>query len=181
MPADGVDGYELMTSIEYEVSQVLDRLPVPRPSAVLGVEHELVVPTPSGRMERGVLDLVLQVGFDAIHIRDWKRRRLKSLPKSTELAHDDALGFYAYAARQYWPWARRVSVGLYSTLDNREVSADVSASAAAEVVAGHDVLAERAEGDREHRPTPDGSNCNECPVRPDCPLWVTARHATGST
>ncbi|HET9144132.1 PD-(D/E)XK nuclease family protein [Actinophytocola sp.] len=172
MPDEGVDGYELNLSIQSEVFDVLARLPVPRPSAVLGVEHELVVPTPSGRMMRGVLDLALQIGHDAVHIRDWKRKRLRNLPRSTELPRDDAMAFYAYAVRLSWPWVKRVSVGLYSTLDNREVTADVPFPVAREVVIGHDVLAEKAEGDRENRPTPDGSNCTYCSVRVDCPLWT---------
>lgn len=172
MPDEGVDGYELNLSIQSEVFDVLARLPIPRPSSVVGVEHELMVPTPSGRMERGVLDLALRIGPDALHIRDWKRRSMKSLPKSTDLPRDDALAFYRYAASFYWPWARRVSVGLYSTLANREVIADAPLLIAREVVIGHDLVAELAEGDREHKPTPDGSNCNDCRVRADCPLWA---------
>lgn len=178
LPAEGVEGYELMLAIESEVFDVLSRLPVPPPANIVGVEHALLVPTPSGRMEQGTLDLALRTGPDSLHIRDWKRRRLRNLPKSTELARDDALGFYAFAARRYWPWARRVSVGLYSTLDNREVSADCPMPVAAEVVIGHDVLAEIAEGDHERRPTPDGANCTHCSVRDDCPLWTRLHIAT---
>lgn len=172
LPAEGVEGFELMNSIESEVFDVLARLPVPVPSSIVGIEHELLVPTPSGRMERGTLDLALRTGEDSLHIRDWKRRRLRNLPKSTELARDDALGFYAFAARRYWPWARRISVGLYSTLDNREVSQDCPLPVATEVVISHDVLAEIADGDRHREPTPDGENCTHCSVRDDCPLWT---------
>lgn len=172
MPDEGVDGYELNLSVQSEVFDVLARLPVPRPTSVLGVEFPLLVPTPSGRTEKGVLDLALQIGPDALHIRDWKRRSMKSLPKSTDLPRDDALAFYRYAASFYWPWARRVSVGLYSTLANREVIADAPLLIAREVVTGHDLVAELAEGDRVRKPTPDGSNCNDCRVRADCPLWT---------
>jgi PD-(D/E)XK nuclease superfamily protein len=181
LPAEGVEGFELMHSIESEVFDVLSRLPVPTPASIVGIEHELLVPTPSGRMERGTLDLALRTGADSLHIRDWKRRRLRNLPKSTELPRDDALGFYAFAARRYWPWARRVSVGLYSTLDNREVTADLTLPVATEVVIGHDVLAEIAEGDRERRPTPDGDNCTHCSVRNDCPLWTRLHKTTAGS
>lgn len=172
MPNEGIEGFELLAAIESEVSDVLDRLPVPRPEYVLGVEHELVVPTPSGRTMRGVLDLALRTGPDSLHIRDWKRRSLRSLPKSTELPRDDALAFYRYAASFRWPWARRVSVGLYSTTGNREVTSDAPLLVAEQVVVGHDVLATKAETDREHPATPDGENCTHCPVRNDCPVWT---------
>ena len=172
MPSEGVEGFELMSAVQGEVFDVLDRLPVPQSGHVLGVERELVVPTPSGRVMRGVLDLALQIGPDALHIRDWKRRSLRSLPKSTELPRDDALAFYRYAASFLWPHLRRVSVGLYSTINNREVTADAPLLVANEVVIGHDVIAEKAEADREHRPTPDGSNCTDCRVRVDCPVWT---------
>lgn len=181
MPTEGVEGFELMASIESEVFDVLARLPVPRPDAVLGVEHEVVVPTPGGRMMRGVLDLALQVGYDALHIRDWKRRPLKALPRSVELPRDDALAFYRYAARFYWPHLPRVSVGLYSTLSNREVIADAPFQVAESVVLGHDLLAESADADRERKPTPDGSNCTYCPVRNDCPTWTPLRRGTAET
>lgn len=166
--ADG----SLLAQVESEVFDVLTRLPVPRPGAILGVEHELVVPTPGGRVMQGVLDLALQIGPDALHIRDWKRRSLQSLPRSTELPRDDALAFYRFAAHTYWPHLRRVSVGLYSTISNREVTADVALPVAESVVLGHDLLAERADTDRERRPTPDGTNCTYCPVRDDCPAWT---------
>jgi hypothetical protein len=172
MPAPGEDGSEIMAAIEAEVFDVLARLPVPRPAYVLGVEHELTVPSPAGRMMRGVLDLALRTGPDSLHIRDWKRKSLRSLPKTTELPRDDALAFYRYAARYYWPWARRVSVGLYSTISNREIVADLPWLVALDVVAGHDVIADKADADREHKPTPDGSNCGDCPVRDDCPVWT---------
>jgi hypothetical protein len=166
--ADG----SLLVQIESEVFDVLARLPVPRPAAILGVEHELVVPTPGGRVMQGVLDLALQIGPDALHIRDWKRRSLQSLPRSTELPRDDAMAFYRFAAHTYWPHLRRVSVGLYSTISNREVIADVALEVAASVVLGQDLLAEHADADRERRPTPDGTNCTYCPVRDDCPAWT---------
>lgn len=178
MPDEGIDGFELNLSIQSEVFDVLARLPVPRPSAVLGVEHELLVPTPSGRMMRGVLDLALQIGPDAMHIRDWKRRSLKSLPKREELPRDDALAFYRYAASFYWPHLRRVSVGLYSTISNREVIVEVPLLVAREVVTGHDLLAEKAEADRVRQPTPDGENCTHCRVRNDCPLWTRLQMGT---
>lgn len=166
--ADG----SLLAQVESEVFDVLARLPVPRPDAIIGIEHELVVPTPGGRVMQGVLDLALQIGPDALHIRDWKRRSLQSLPRSTELPRDDAMAFYRYAAHTYWPHLRRVSVGLYSTISNREVTADVTLPVAESVVLGHDLLAEHADADRERRPTPDGTNCTYCPVRDDCPVWT---------
>lgn len=181
MPTEGVDGFELMAAIESEVFDVLARLPIPRPSYVLGIERELVVPTPSGRVMRGVLDLALQIGPDALHIRDWKRRSLRSLPKSTELPRDDALAFYRYAASFLWPHLPRVSVGLYSTINNREVTSDAPLLVAEQVVVGHDVLATKAEADREHTPTPDGENCTYCPVRNDCPVWTQLQRETAET
>jgi hypothetical protein len=162
----------LLAQVESEVLDVLTRLPVPRPSAILGIEQELVVPTPGGRVMQGVLDLALQTGPDSLHIRDWKRKALRALPKSTELPRDDAMAFYRFAAHTYWPHLRRVSVGLYSTISNREVVADLPLEIAESVVLGHDLLAEHADADRERRPTPDGTNCTYCPVRDDCPAWT---------
>lgn len=88
------------------VVALLDRLPVPAPAAILGVEKPFRFATPAGQIE-GVLDLALRTGPDRLHIRDWKW-------SITPEADSQQGATYVAAALALWPWARHVTIGFYS-------------------------------------------------------------------
>lgn len=157
--------------VEDEVAAVLARLPLPHPDNILGVE--LTMPSiVHGLPMTNIIDVGLRTGADSLHIRDWKRRSLRTLPKSRELPDDRKMCSYVCAAAQRFPWARRITVGLYSLVANREVMAEVPLAKAEYVMAGVVETAYRAEDDREYPPTPDGRNCSSCRVRAACPVWT---------
>lgn len=172
-------GFELTgtmeaTQIEEEVLAVLDRLPRPRAAAILGIEHRLddVV---GGIPMTNILDQILQTGAASLHVRDWKRRNIKALPRSLELLDNPQMCSYRSAIARHFPWATRVTVGLYSLISNREVTAELPLTRAQGVMAGEVATIRKAENDTVCRPTPDGENCERCPVRPQCPLWTDSQ------
>jgi hypothetical protein len=166
LPFDSPERFQVAS----EVVSLLDRLPCPHPAAVLAVEEELPMTGPSGTRFRVIPDLVLRVGVDSVHVRDWKRRAVSSLGKPADLVEDDQLAAYVRAVFQRWPWVRRVSVGLFSVTGGYEVVLeDFPEDAAAERVRGHEVTAYAAEHAGRYPATPDGTNCTECAFRSRCP------------
>lgn len=163
-------------AVSSEVAAVLETLPRPHPSAVLAVERRMTTTGPAGTVFTVVPDLVLRVGPDAVHVRDWKRRAASSLGTPRDLLDDDQLPPYALAVAQHWPWVRRVSVGLFSIPSGREVVLDeLPLEAARERVRGQEVTAYEAEHATRFKPTPDGRNCGGCAGRGRCPVWVGTR------
>lgn len=174
-----LDGFGLAEApeaaqLEEEVLAVLDRLPRPHPSAVLGVERQLddVI---DGVPFINVLDLILRTGATSLHLRDWKRRNIKDLPKTLELLDDPQMCSYRSAVARHFPWATRVTVGLYSLISNREVWAELPLTRAMGTMAGEVATTRKAESDTLCRPTPNGSNCQRCPVKPQCPVWTESQ------
>lgn len=164
--------------VKDDVLSTLRILPVPLPDAVLGVERKVKVTLPGGAEMQGIIDLALRVGQGATHVRDWKRTPLARLPSPKELLTDGKMGFYAYS--QYVTGeADRVSVGLYSLRDQREVYREMPFDAAQAVIDRQEAIIEKAETDGVLRPTPRGGNCRDCPVRSSCPLWANGKRPAG--
>lgn len=153
-----------------DVVRTLAALPAPLPDAVLGVEKAMHAILPSGRHMRGRADLILKTGRNTAHIRDWKRKSAKSLPRPDDLLLDDALGFYAYAQYRQDP-TMLVSVGLYSLRDQVEVYREFPPEAALAAARKFDDLIDSVESDETLLPTPRGGNCESCPVATSCPKW----------
>jgi hypothetical protein len=173
------EGFELaetfeIIQVEEEVLAVLARLPRPRPSTVLGVELKLDDEVDGVPMVN-VLDVILQTGSTSLHLRDWKRRNIKSLPLSTALLDDPQMCSYRSAVARHFPWATRVTVGLYSLISNREVTVELPLARAQGVMAGEVATTRKAESDTLCRPTPDGENCERCPVKSLCPVWTDSQ------
>lgn len=164
--------------VKDDVLSTLRVLPVPLPAAVLGVERKVKVTLPGGTPMQGVVDLALRVGRGAVHVRDWKRTPLAKLPSANELLRDGKMGFYAYS--QYATGeADRVSVGLYSLRDQREVYRDMPFNVAKAVVERQEAIIRTAETDGVLRPTPRGGNCQDCLVLRSCPLWANGKRPPG--
>lgn len=160
--------------VECEVAGTLARLPAPHPASVLGVEHRLLARTPAGRPIEGRMDLLLRTGPHSLHIRDWKRSALKTLPSANELAASDQLPFYRYLVGVHYPWVKRVTVGLYSLTSQAEVVTEIDGPTALSAMRACDVLAERAENAVSFPATPDPQECPRCPARDGCPMWRPA-------
>lgn len=167
----GIDETPEAAQVEDEVFAVLHRLPRPRAGAILGVELKLDDEI-DGVPFTNVIDLVLQSGPSSIHIRDWKRRNIKALPLTVDLPDHPQLCSYRSAIARHFPWARTVTGGLYSLISNREVSAGLPLTRAQRVMAGEVATTRKAESDTLCTPTPDGENCQRCPVKAACPVWT---------
>jgi hypothetical protein len=169
--AFGLDEKEDVSVVEDEVIAVLTSLPRPRPAAILGIEMTLF-DVVEGIEFTNVVDLALQTGPTSLHLRDWKRRAYRSLPLTVDLGDDPQLCSYRHAAARHFPWATTVTVGLYSLITNREVHTELPLARAERTMAGEAAMIRRAEADTECVPTPDGTNCDKCRVRPACPRWT---------
>jgi RecB family exonuclease len=78
--------------------------------AVLAVEQEFRLPV--GRFEvLGYIDRVDRLDTETVRVVDYKSNR--AIFTRDEVDHDLQLSLYAMAARQLWPWARRVRLGFY--------------------------------------------------------------------
>lgn len=152
-----------------DVLRTLRTLPAPLPGAVRGIEQDMQALLPSGREMRGRADLILATGRRTVHIRDWKRKRTKALPRPDDLLSDDALGFYAYAQYRQDPDIQ-VTVGLYSLRDQDEVFREFPYEAALAKARDFDTLIDSVEADEVLLPTLRGGNCVDCPVLPACPV-----------
>lgn len=161
----------LQAELTAELGAVLESLPVPRASCVLGVEEKIEFTGESGTPFKAILDLVLRTGVDSIHIRDWKRRSIKNLPKPVELLDDVQLCQQRVAVARRWPWATTVTVGLFSTKSCVETPPIVlPLERAMHRLGGHEVTAYRTEHAEEF-PAVKGSACAGCPVRKACPAF----------
>jgi len=154
------------------VANTLDALPVPHPQAVLGVELDLTATAPWGTPVQVAVDLALRTGKDSVHVRDWKYRRLQSLPTDAELLDDLQLGVYCALVRQMWPWVRTVTAGLFSVVSAREVAVEFPPAAAAEALERLESTAEKAESDHVWEPRPSPGVCGSCRFVSICPQWT---------
>jgi PD-(D/E)XK nuclease superfamily len=165
------EGGTLFDQVASEVAHALDVLPCPHPRAVLGVEQVVPMLGPHGTPFTNQLDLVLRTGPSSLHLRDWKRKAWSTLSR-TLLLDDDQLASYRVAVSQRWPWARTVTVGLFSIPAAREhTSEPFPLELALDRVAGHELTAHRMETATSWPTTPDGSNCGSCRARKVCPEW----------
>lgn len=161
----------LQAQLVAELGAVLESLPVPHPAAILGIEQQARFTGRAGTPFKAILDLVLRTDYDEIHIRDWKRKSISSLPKAVELLDDVQLCQQRVAVAERWPWARTVTVGLFSTVSCAEVSIELPLERALYRLDGHEVTAHRAET-AETFPANKGGACGSCSVRPQCPAFA---------
>jgi hypothetical protein len=154
-----------------EVGATLEALPMPNHLTILGVEEEIYFTGRSGTPFKARLDLVLRTGFVEIHIRDWKRTSISQLPKPQELLDDVQLCQQRVAVSERWPWARRVTVGLFSIRSAMETQPiEFPLERALYQLDGHEVTAHDMEQAGSHPPR-TGPACGICRVRPQCPAW----------
>lgn len=159
-----------------QVLDLLDAIPAPSPASVLAVEEPFSI-VRHGVTITGVWDLVLRLGPAWLHIRDWKT----SAPKSKRaVAMDEQLAIQQEAAREVWPWATDVTVGLYGIRKRYEEHTRLSPERISEVVKAvcedaeeiDDALAAAGrETPAEVFPVRMGEHCSTCEFRTYCPAW----------
>lgn len=160
----------LQAQLVAEVGGTLEALAVPRPLSILAIEETLSFTGRSGTPFKATPDVVLRTGYDSIHIRDWKRKAARSLPSSEEMLDDVQLCELRVAAAEKWPWARTVTVGLFSVIAASEVTTELPLERALYRLDGHEVTAHDAETSTVFPPR-RGEACRSCPVRPQCPVF----------
>jgi putative RecB family exonuclease len=90
------------------VSRWVEREGDVRSALVLGTELPFSLHLGPDVALRGVMDRVDRIGDDTIRIRDYKSTRLP--PRRDDVEGSLQLAIYDLAARQLWPWAKRVKV-----------------------------------------------------------------------
>lgn len=164
------------------VSAVLKRLPGPKPENILGVEKAFRVPSPiPGVILSGYMDLVLRVGKDSVHIRDWKTGKVSDDPETLE-SHPQ-VAIYAGAVASLWPQTGHTTVGLYAVREGRELTRRLSEETVEFFThrVADDAVREREAAERvttstvddTHPPRP-GDHCSACPFRAYCPVFQKA-------
>lgn len=154
--------------------ELLDAVPTPAHGNVLAVEQRFTLTSPT--IVTGVMDLVLRAGMTWIHIRDWK---LGSVPtKPEELEHNIQLATYVRAAQQAWPWATRITVGLFSIRERREVIHELHPESVAHATARLAADVEEAETRARSKwvEPRTGDHCNGCRFRSYCPAMVKIKN-----
>ena len=173
----GVREYE-REDAERMLLELLEVLITPFAWEILGVEEKFTLRTqpqsddvPPVRVT-GVMDLVLNTSTAAeksIHIRDWK---LGSVPEDpAELENNVQLCTYAAAAVYRWPWVKRVTVGLYSVRERREIITELhpdSIEHAAHQLS-FDAETARLRVERNWVEPTAGEHCGGCRFRSYCP------------
>jgi len=160
----------LQADLVAELGRVLGSAFAPHPAAILAVEEKIDFFGPSGTPFTVRLDLALRTGPHSIHLRDWKRARLSSLPSPDDLLDDVQMCQQRCAADVRWPWVRTVTVGLYSTRSDAEVRVEMPLARALYRLEGHEMTAHQAESATAFPPSP-GAACDGCHVRPQCPVF----------
>ena len=173
----GIREYE-REDAERLLLELLDVLITPRAWEVLGVEERFSLrlfpqtTDVSPVTVHGVMDLVFNTSVAAtksIHIRDWK---LGPVPTDRrELERNTQLCAYAGAAVHRWPWVTRITVGLYSIRERREITTELhpdSIEHAAQQLA-HDAETGRMRAERKWVEPTAGEHCGGCRFRSYCP------------
>lgn len=178
----GVREYE-RDDAERLLVELLDNLIAPLPVSVLAVEQKFTVRMfPQDDVPPVTVHGVMDVVFDtsprlrnSIHIRDWK---LGSVPTDRkELERNVQLCTYAGAATYLWPWVERITVGLFSIREQREIRTELhpdSIEQAARELA-HDAETARLRAERKWVEPITGEHCGGCRFRSYCPKMNRTR------
>jgi hypothetical protein len=162
-----------------EVERVLRQLPIPAKGAILGVEMPFRMTVDRVTID-GVVDLILRTGIDTVHDRDWKTGAIPD-----EIVLHPQMGTYHGATRQHFPWARQITVGLYSTRRLEETIGTFSQETADHVLgrllSKHREVTETARLVRQQGvsildayPPRASAACTRCDYRSYCPLFARA-------
>jgi putative RecB family exonuclease len=143
---------------------------------ILAVEKEFNIEVggsgSSGYVVNGYLDRVDKLADDHIAIVDYKSNR--ALFYEDELESDLQMSVYGLVAREFWPWAQRVSFVFHMLRHDVHQGADRTAKdiddAAGYVVA----LGKRTEDASQKWTATLNTNCGYCDSRRRCPTYQAA-------
>lgn len=167
----------------HEVAEVLERIPVPAPGAIVLIERPFTI-QPGEFAINGVIDYGARTGRNSVHLRDWKTGDVPTDPE--ELKRNVQLAVYAAALPLLLAeWLRTLTVGLYNTRTGREVITTIGNDMIASALGQIETIArkERSVGQlvregvkapREVYPTRAGQHCTKCDFRSYCPLFAKA-------
>jgi putative RecB family exonuclease len=140
------------------------------PAHVLGVEQPFELSVGPIRVH-GAFDRVDRIGDDAVRVRDYTTSRL---PPSRNDAEDSLrLALYDLAARELWPWAKRVVVAF--DLLRHDVIVSLTRTDAEREATRRYVLATVAQIERGDFPARPSTLCAHCDHRSQCPTYADAR------
>ena len=140
------------------------------PARVLGIEQPFELSVgPIGVL--GTLDRADRIGDDTVMVRDYTTSRL---PPSRKDAEDSLrLALYDLAARELWPWAKRIVVA-FDLLRHDAVVALTRSDAERDATRRY-VLATVAQIERREFPARPSTLCAHCDHRRQCPTYADAR------
>jgi putative RecB family exonuclease len=138
---------------------------------ILAVEQEFNIVV-DGHKLNGFIDRVDRIDDEAIQIIDYKSNR--RLFTGDELRGDLQMSIYGLAARELYPWAKRVLFAFHMLRFGGLVQTALRTARAIDDAAGYvAALGERSERDVEWTPVLN-ENCAFCDHRRRCPLYERA-------
>jgi RecB family exonuclease len=140
---------------------------------VLGVEREFEMHIGGVRI-RGAFDRVDRIGDDAIRVRDYKSGRRP--PSRQEVEESLQLAIYDIAARQAWPWAKRVELGVDLLRHDKVVAFERRDEEREATRLYVKATVARIEAETEF-PARLSTSCTQCDQRGHCPAYAEARVA----
>lgn len=167
------DDADMRDTLLEQLRIVLAGQPMPQPTSILGVELELsgVIEHPASSVPiRGLADVVFRLAEDWVHVRDWKT--YSQIPSREELRRDLQMRTYGLLASRRFPWARRVSVSIFSVPRAFETPPIVFEPYELDEVAEQLAdIAHTANADEVCEPQPS-EWCSTCSHRALCPIFA---------
>jgi len=160
-----VDGLDL-------VARWARREGVVAPEDVLGIAQEFEVEVGGVRV-RGHMDQVDRIGEEAVRVRDYTSSRLP--PRREDAEASLKLAIHDMAARQLWPWAKRVELAV--DLLRHDVRVAFERTDAQREATREYVRASVAQMRRGEFPARPSTLCVHCDQRTRCPAYADARAA----
>lgn len=145
---------------------------------ILAVEHEFNIEvggslgSGSGFVVNGYIDRVDRIGADHIAIVDYKSNRM--LFYEDELQSDLQMSVYGLVAREFWPWAKRVSFVFHMLRHDVHQGTTRSAQAIDDAAGYVATLGRRSEDTSQAWPATLNPNCGYCDSRRRCPTYKAA-------
>ncbi len=141
------------------------------PGNVLAIEQPFEIQV--GRFTvLGYIDRADRIDGDGICIRDYKTFRM--LPDQRELDASLQLSLYAVAAKQLWPWAKRLELELHMLRQNIHMRTERTEEELEAALAYASSLGEQTESAATTFPPRLNANCVYCDHRSQCPEFARA-------